>query len=352
MAPLPPPLDWPRSPTCVVGGTGFLGLQIVHALRWRGAPVRVFALPAAADHPLRSLPGVELVAGDVRDPEAVAAAVAGCRVVFQASGPVVVGGHDATALESHAAGTRALVGVLPAGTRLVHTSSVVTVGATRDRSLLSEGDPFPLGRLDVGYVRAKRAAEAEALAAAERGADVVVTNPGHLFGPDDFGGSVMGRFCVKVWKGRMPIAPPGGVNAVDVRDAAEGHVLAAERGVAGTRYILGGTNVSYRELVGRLLQAAGSRPVWCPTAPGWAFAGLAAAAEVNSRFTGKAPYPSWEHARMGRLYWYHSSARAVLGLGYRPRLLARTLADAFAWHAGRTTLAPRGVNRLLLRPAA
>src|SRR5204862_4021175 len=129
-------------------------------------------------------------------------------------------GRDLTA---HVEGVRRVIDALPAGARLVLTSSLVAVGATRTGEVLDEDSPFTLGHLRVGYVRAKRTAEAEALAA--RGADVVVVNPGYLLGPDDPGPSVMGRVCVWFWRGRIPVAAPGGLNCADVRDVADGHLL-------------------------------------------------------------------------------------------------------------------------------
>src|SRR5262249_22116390 len=141
--------------------------------------------------------------------------------------------------------------------RVVHTSSVVAVGATMSRRILDEESPFELGDLRIDYVHAKRNAEQVALAAAASGKDVVVVNPAYLLGPDDLEPSVIGRFCVRFWRGLMPLAPPGGINLVDVRDAALGHLLAAERGLAGRRYILGGENHSFASLMQLLTAPAG-----------------------------------------------------------------------------------------------
>src|SRR5439155_20560421 len=115
-------------------------------------------------------------------------------------------------------------------------------------------------RLQVDYVRAKRAAEQAALNAARGGQDVVVVNPGYLLGPDDHEPSVMGRMCVRAWKGRLPLAAPGGYNLVDVRDVAVGHLLAAEHGQSGQRYILGGENLRIQDFLRRLATVAGLRP--------------------------------------------------------------------------------------------
>jgi dihydroflavonol-4-reductase len=120
---------------------------------------------------------------------------------------------------AHADGLAAVLAALDPGARLVLTSSVVAVGAGRGGEVLTEDSPFPNADLRVGYVRAKRAAEEAALAAG-RERDVVVVNPGYLFGPDDPGPSVMGRLCVRFWRGHLAFRRPAGVNAADVRDVA------------------------------------------------------------------------------------------------------------------------------------
>ena len=111
--------------------------------------------------------------------------------------------------------------------------------------------------------------------AAASGRDVVVTNPGYLLGPEDHQRSVMGRFCKRYWKGRIPIAPPGGFNLVDVRDAARGHLLAAERGLTGRRYILGGENRTFPEFMALLAEVGGMSPRAIPSIPPWTMSALA-----------------------------------------------------------------------------
>jgi dihydroflavonol-4-reductase len=341
---------WSGRPVRVLGGNGFLGRHLVRQLADRGAAVRSLSLGGT---PLE-IPGVDERAGDATDAAAVRAALDGGQVVFVTAGPVGVGGATARKMGAHTAVIRTALAALPAGARLVLTSSIVTLGATR-------GDVLTEDRTDdedvgVEYVRAKQAAEDVALAAAADGRDVVVVNPGYLFGPDDPGPSVMGDVCIHYWRGHLAFAPPGGINAVDVRDVATGHLLAAERGVSGRRYVLGGDNVRFLELFAALARAAGLRrrflPEFGPTLMPHVMCGFAAFAELQHRLTGREPFPSFEMVRMNRRCWFASSARAAAELGYQPRPLADTLADAFAWHAARTRVAPRGLNRLWLRPAA
>ena len=330
---------------CVLGGTGFLGSHLIERLLHHGARVRDLSLLPSDRRAIRH-PGMEYRVGDVRNAGDVRGAVAGARVVFLAAGSVAIGRTARSALDAHRDGVRRVLDALPADTRLVLTSSVVAVGATRSHRTLDESAKFTLDRLNVGYVHAKRAAEVEALSAAASGRDVVIVNPGYLFGPGDPGPSVMGRYCLRVWRGNVPFVAKGGINAVDVRDVAEGHLLAAEHGLSGRRYILGGENLTHRELAVALARAAGRRRHF-PRIPQWLFAGLAAACEVHGRIVGKEPFPSLETARVGRLYWHFSSDRAKHELGYRPRPFRETAADAFAWHQAHTRVTPRGLNRWL-----
>ncbi|HEY1187074.1 MAG TPA: NAD-dependent epimerase/dehydratase family protein, partial [Gemmata sp.] len=350
-APAPHPF-WTGMQTGVIGGNGFLGRHITAALLRRGARVRTLSLPGPQvgdPHP-----NLETRTGDATDLETVRAAVAGARVVFLAAGPVGVGGAVARGMNTHAGALTQVLSALPDGARLVLTSSIVAVGAGRFGEVLNEDSPFPNTGLRVSYVQAKRAAEEAALAARHE-RDVVVVNPGYLFGPDDPGPSVMGQLCVRFWRGNVALPPGGGINVVDVRDAAEGHLLAAERGMKARRYILGGTNVLLSELFAALARAAGLRrvllPSFRPPCPNGVFWSVAACAELWHRVTGKPPAPSFELVRMLKRTWFVSSARAEAELGYRARPLTETLADAYRWHAARTRVAPRGLNRLWLRRA-
>jgi dihydroflavonol-4-reductase len=339
---------WNGTPVCVLGGNGFLGRHLVRALLAQGARVVTLSLPGPV---LESHTNLEERTGTVADRAAVRAACAGARVVFLAAGPVGVGGSHARGMTTHTSAVSVVAEAAPPGVPIVLTSSIVAVGATRRGDVLNEEAPFPNARLRVEYVRAKRAAEEEALS---RGA--IVVNPGYLFGPDDPGLSVMGELCLQFWRGRVAFPPPGGISCADVRDVAEGHLLAAERGAPGTRYILSGENLRFTALFAALASAGKLRravvPSFRPAAPGWAYWCLAAVSELGAQLSGKNPVPSFEFVRMFRLCWFVSSERAKRELGYAPRPLAETLRDAFEWHAARTRVVPRGLNRLWLRPAA
>ena len=345
------PEFWAGRPVCVFGGTGFLGRHLVSRLLDCGARVRTLSLGGP---PLDPHPHLDARTGDVADPAAVRAAVEGTGTVFLAAGPVGVGPELSRGMGAHPDALASVRAALPTEARLVLTSSIVAVGATLRGEVLNEDSPFPNADLNVGYVQAKRRAEEAALAAAPR-QDVVVVNPGYLFGPNDLGTSVMGELCLRFWRGTLALPPAGGINGVDVRDAAEGHLLAAERGARGRRYILGGENVHLTDLYAALARAAVLRrvvlPSFRPPLPSWAFWLIAAFAELGRRLTGRNPEVSFELVRMLRRHWFVDSARARGELGFTTRPLAETLADTFAWHAARTHVAPRGLNRLWLRRA-
>lgn len=346
----PDPAYWAGRTVCVTGGTGFLGYHLVKVLTDLAARVRVFALAPRPDHPVGKFPNTEVIPGDVLDVAAVRSAVAGCSVVMHTAGVVAVTGPAARLTwPVHVDGTRNVLTALDPGARLVHTSSVVAVGASTTGEVHDEESPFNLERTKVGYVLAKRAAEELALGST---ADVVVVNPGYLLGPDDYDWSIMGEFCRRFWRGRAPVAPPGGLCLVDVRDVSVGHLLAAERGQRGRRYILGSENLSYRDLLRAMSAVAGFRPRAIVGVPWPLFAGVAALNEVRGLVLSKKPWPAVAHARLNRYFWYFASDRARRELGYTPRPVRESLADAYAWHMQRKPIPVRGLKRWLLRPEA
>ncbi len=341
---------WEGKRVCVTGGTGLLGYQVVQALCTVGAEVCVLALSPRGEHPLLKSSGIEMIFGDVRDPEQVRRAVADRDVVFHLAGFVAVWGSALQKMRDvHAIGTKNVLESASRSARVVMTSSVVTVGATEDGSTLDEDSPFALESLKIDYVHAKRSAERMALDRATAGGDVVVTNPGYLVGPEDFERSVMGRFATRYWRGMIPVAPPGGVNLVDVRDVARGHLLAAEHGRAGRRYILGGENKSFAGFMTELAAVANLRPRATPILPWWGLAALAGCSECRAFVTRRHPYPSLQHARLNRYFWFYHSTRAAEELGYEARPLAQSLDDTFRWFSARKRIRPQGAGRWWMR---
>lgn len=349
----PKPDYWNGRHVCVTGGTGFLGWHIVRQLCELGSRVRVLALPPGDSHPIYKQSEVEAIWGDVRDPNVTRRAMDGCSVVFHTAGVVAAWGKVLERMWSvHVDGTANVLEVTPRDVRIVHTSSLTTIGASPHGEVLNEESPIRNQFSKLPYVRAKQAAEQLVIVAAAENRDVVITNPGYLVGPEDYERSIMGRFCVRFWKGRVPMAPPGGLNLVDVRDVAIGHLLAAENGVSGRRYILGGENHRFPSFLHLLAHVAHCRPRALPRIPWLFLAGVASLAELRSKITGREPYPSLGHVRLNSRFWFGDSSRATAELGYHFRPLLNALHDAYDWHQSRERIVARGISRWWLRPAA
>jgi dihydroflavonol-4-reductase len=198
---------------------------------------------------------------------------------------------------------------------------------------MDESAPWNLGVLRVPYITTKREGEQVALASSGRGMDVVAVNPGCVIGPDDFSGSEFGILCKRFWRGRVPVYFAGGMNFVDVRDVAAGVLLAARHGEAGTRYLLGGHNLTLGEFFAALAQAADRwlPRVRMPLVAARIGARLASAVggKKNSR-----PYLSPAQARLlGRYFWYDSTRACRLGYTIRP--LTDTIAAAHTFWMSR-----------------
>jgi dihydroflavonol-4-reductase len=332
---------WVDKRVCVTGGTGFLGWHIVQDLLAHDCRVRVLGLLPRSPVLRALLNLTDFVAGDVRDPAAVRRALDGCDLVFHAAGTTSTWGQELKELrEVHVGGTRRVLEALPAGARLVHTSSVVAVGATLQPMVLTEDSAFDLNWLSVDYVHAKRAAEVVALSAAAQGLDVTIVNPAYLVGPEDYNRSVMGRFCQRAWRHRIPVVPRGGFNCVDVRDVARGHLLAAERATSGRRYILGGENLSLLDLTRQLTKQRRRSGRWLFRIPSWLHLALGWCAELIGSHKRHGPHSTVQESRIANLFWFYSDERARKELGYRPRPLQETLRDTHDWASQNHRLKP------------
>ena len=336
---------WAGKRVVVTGGTGFLGQHLVQQLRQVGAVVSVLDLhPGPWDD-------VPTHICNVLDEAGVRRVIAGSEIVFHTAGTVAIWGKGLQTMHLiHCQGTR---NVLKAArfARVVHTSSLVAVGASRDTTPVTEDTPFNLGDIGIAYITAKRAAEEIALQAAGQGQDVVVVNPAYMIGPQDNSRSITGRYCKRFWSGRVIAATPGGLNLVDVRDVARGHLLAAERGQSGRRYILGGEDHTSRSLLALMAQVAHMRPRWIPQIPLVGLTAIACLAELRGWLTAREPYPSLAHVRLNRWNFFCKSTRACQELGYTSRPLSDCLRDTYNWHRAHGLKGPRNILRWWLRAA-
>src|SRR5262249_22901963 len=282
----------------------------------------------------------------------LAAAVAGCRYLYHVAADYRLWVPEPAAMfRANVGGTRELMlAALAAGVeRIVYTSSVATLGivpgGVAGEETLSRAEDMS-GR----YKRSKFDAEVVVRELiAEKSLPAVIVNPSTPIGPGDIKPTPTGRIIVEAARGRVPGFVDTGLNVVHVEDVALGHLLAAEAGEIGRRYILGGENLSLAEILGEVARWTGHRP---PTfkIPYVAILPLAAGAEALARLTGREPFVTLDGARMSKKTMFFSSARAVRELGYAPRPARQAIADAVAWFKANGYLGCRLLLPRLRRP--
>jgi dihydroflavonol-4-reductase len=320
--------------TLVTGGSGFVGSAVVRRLLEAGHEIRALVRPRSRTENLAGLP-VELATGDLLDPASLAAATAGCDAVFHVAADYRLWVPKPSEIyESNVTGTRNVMRAAAAAKvrRIVYTSSVATLGLTADGTPADEETPAALSDMIGHYKRSKFLAEAAVreLVETER-LPAVIVNPSAPVGPRDIRPTPTGRMIVDAASGRMPAFVDTGLNIVHVDDVAEGHLLAFEKGRIGRRYILGGTNMTLREILEEIARLTGRKPprIRLPHA---VVLPVAFAAECIARVVpGFEPVATVESVRMSMKRMYYSSERARRELGYAPRPARDALADALAW---------------------
>jgi dihydroflavonol-4-reductase len=318
--------------TLVTGGTGFIGANVARELVAAGATVRVLARPGGDRRALAGVK-VEIVEGDLLDRASVRRALGGVRSVYHVAADYRLWTPDPAMLyRTNVDGTRVVLEAAgEAGvTRVVHTSTVGAVGIPEDGRPGTEDTPVTLADMIGHYKRSKFLAEQVALEFARRGLPVVVVNPSAPIGPWDVKPTPTGQMIVDFMRGRMLASVDTGLNIVHVRDVARGHLLAAERGTPGERYILGHRDLSLVDIFGVLAEITGRRAprFRVPYAVAWFGA---ACCETVARVTGRPPAVPLTAVRMARKRMYFSPARAVRELGLPQTDVRTALADAVAW---------------------
>jgi dihydroflavonol-4-reductase len=316
----------------VTGGTGFVGANLVRELLREGATVRVLARPGGDRRALAGLP-VEIVDGDLLDPASLRRAVSGIATVFHAAADYRLWVPDARVVyRTNVDGTRALLeAATSAGVRrIVYTSTVGALGIPRDGTPGTEETPVSLADMVGPYKASKFLAEDVARESARAGAPVVIVNPAAPVGPWDVKPTPTGQMIVDFMRGRMFASLDTGLNVVHVRDVARGHLLAAQKGRIGERYILGHANLSLREIFGLLAAITGRRPprLTIPYAVAWLGA---ACMEGGARLTGRVPQVSLTAVRMARKRMFFDPAKAVRELGLPQTDVRQALQDAVEW---------------------
>jgi dihydroflavonol-4-reductase len=316
----------------VTGATGFVGSAVARTLLKAGQPVRALARPRSDRRNLTGL-SVEIVQGSLEDPVSLAAAVDGCRYLFHVAADYRLWVPDpAPMFRANVEGTRELMlAALAAGIeRIVYTSSVATLGIVPD-GVADEDTPSRAEDMIGPYKLSKFQAEALVRKlVAERALPAVIVNPSTPIGPGDVKPTPTGRLIVEAARGRVPGFVDTGLNVAHVDDVALGHLLAAEAGQIGRRYILGGENLSLAEILGEVARVTGRRPPAFKI-PYAAIVPVAMGAEAVARLTGREPFVTLDGVRMSKKKMFFSSARAVRELGYAPRPARQAIGDAVAW---------------------
>ena len=322
----------------VTGGNGFVGCHVVRALLSRGDQVRVLARENADLSALSGLP-VELARGDLRDFDSVARAVNGCSQVYHVAADYRLWLTDpAPMYATNVDGTRHVIrAAVEAGvSRIVHTSTVGALGIPHG-GVGREDTPSSLADMPGHYKRSKFMAEQAAVEAARAGAPVVIVNPSTPIGALDFKPTPTGRIIADFLNRRMPAYVDTGLNIVDVEDVARGHLLAAERGRIGEKYILGGENLTLKQFLERLALMSGlSAPkVRIPYAVALGFAlGAEAVARTVTR---RAPRASLTEVRMARKRMFFDSSKARAELSYSSEPVDAAISAAIEFFKSRGT---------------
>jgi dihydroflavonol-4-reductase len=317
----------------VTGGTGFIGGRLVRRLVERGLSVRVLTRPTSPRQLLAGLP-VQFVEGDLRDPASLRAAACGCRWVFHAAADYRLWSpRPAELYESNVKGTRQLIeAALAAGVdRIVYTSSVGALGLPADGSPGAETTPVTIEGMVGHYKRSKFLAEQEALRWAAEGAPIVLVHPSTPVGPGDIKPTPTGQMIVDFLRGRMPAFVDTGLNLVHVDDVAEGHVLAAERGRVGERYILAHQNLTLKEIFERLGALTGLPAPRRQVPLGVALAAGHVSQWWSDHVSHRPPRVPLEGVRMARKRMFFDGTKAVRELGMPQTSIDDALADAVDW---------------------
>lgn len=318
----------------VTGASSFLGYHVAKRLNDQGIRPRVLELPGGKSDALERL-DVERAPGHLGDAPAMRAACAGIDTVLHLAFKVSVGGGAELLQEMRRVnidGTRQLLQAAAASgvQRAVVAGSALAVGVNRDPVPLDESASWSRHAFDIPYARIRREAEADALAQSTPRFGVVSVCPSFTFGPDDPTGAPANKLLDSIARGKQRFTLRVGFGCLDVRDFADGVLLAAQRGRPRERYLLSGENVTADQLLARAGALAGVRPPRLAP-PAFLVRGAVGALELYCRLRRKpAPITRDVMQVLGRYAWYDTT-KARNELGWTPRPLDETLADTIAW---------------------
>jgi len=321
----------------ITGATGFVGSHVARALAAQGAELRLLVRPTSRLDNIADL-RAETAMGDLRNSESLKKAMAGCEFVFHVAADYRLWVRDPQQMYlSNVEGTRAIIQAAQESgvRRVIYTSSVATMGFTREGHIAGEDSPVSLKDMVGHYKRSKFMAEEIALEAGKNGANVVVVNPTTPIGEYDIKPTPTGRIVVDFLKRKFPAYVDTGLNLADVKEVARGHLLAMEKARRGQRYILGGENLTLKQILDKLSALTGlpapTMKVSHAVAMGFAV--------FDQLFTGmvlgKEPRATIDAVKMGRKKMFASSAKAERELGYKVLPVENALRRAIDWFQAR-----------------
>src|SRR5690242_5619388 len=317
----------------LTGATGFVGSHVARALAEQGADLRLLVRPNSNTKNIADLKA-HLAIGDLRDPVSLEKGIAGCDVIFHVAADYRLWVRDPDEMyRANVEGTRAILEAARKNgvRRVVYTSSVATMGFTSNGQPADENSPVSVNNMIGHYKRSKFMAEEIAVKAGRSAMDVVVVNPTTPVGERDIKPTPTGRIIVDFLKKKFPAYVDTGLNLVDVKECARGHIAALEKGRSGERYILGGENLTLKQILDNLAAITGlpSPKVRVPY-----FVALATGVvdEVfTGRIRGREPRATIDAVRMGRKKMFVTSSKAERELEWKTVPVDAALGRAVKW---------------------
>jgi dihydroflavonol-4-reductase len=337
--------------TLVTGAAGFLGSHVARQLVARGEEVRVLLRASSTNRAIADL-SLEYVTGDLRDPASLDRAMKGVKRVFHVAADYRLWARRSREIyDSNVGGTKNLLNAAKrAGVeQLIYTSTVATIAVDRPE-LPNEFTDAKLEEMVGHYKRSKWMAEREALNAAKSGLPVIVVMPTTPVGPWDWKPTPTGKIILDFLNGKMPGYVETGLNFVGVEDCAAGHLLVAEKGKVGERYLLGGENLTLKAMLDKLAKITGLRAPSLKIPHGVAL-GVAYANTVFSRLFGREPGIPIEGVKIARHMMFVDCSRAHHELGFKAGPVAAALERAVRWYEANGYIA-RGRAKRIARAAA
>src|ERR1700681_590955 len=332
--------------TLVTGAAGFLGSHVARQLVARGEDVRVLVRASSSNRAIADL-SLEYVTGDLRDPSSLARAMSGVQRLFHVAADYRLWSKNPQDIyDSNVGGTKNLLAAarLAGVQKLIYTSTVATIAVDRP-ALPNEFTDAKLDEMIGHYKRSKWMAEQEALQAAKDGLPVVVAMPTTPVGPWDWKPTPTGKIILDFLNGKMPGYVETGLNFVGVEDCAAGHLLIAEKGKVGERYLLGGENLTLKQMLDALSKITGLPAPKLKIPHGLAL-GVAYASTVFSRLLGREPGIPVEGVQIARHMMFVDCSRAQRELGFQAGPVAAALERAVRWYEANGYIAKSRAKRM------